>query len=153
MGTYYHFFAASVGTGGTDITTDNTNVPDTFCPLGWQLPYSGTGGAYYDKSKSWNYLFNTIYNIEYEKVISGKKAMSYPFSYINSGSYYNEGAALFSLGVDSVYWGITKKSERTAYRLTAYYRPDNDKGWLGIGTGPSNNGQTVRCTLGLSILE
>ena len=145
IGTYYHYYAASVGTGGTDIATDNTNVPDTFCPLGWQMPYAGTGGDYYNKSKSWNYLFNTIYSIEYEKVASGKKATSYPFSYINSGSYYIEGAALFSKDVDAVFWGNAKKTDRTAYRLTLYYRPDIDKGWLSIGTGPSNNGQTLRC--------
>ena len=144
IGTYYHFNAAASGSGGTTIIADNSIVPDSFCPLGWQLPYGGTGGDYYDKSKSWKYLLNTIYGIEYEKIISGVKVASYPFSLNNSGSYYIYGAVLFSAGVDYTLWGNTKKSDSTIYRLNGYYRSD-DKAWVIQGTGPSNNGQSVRC--------
>ena len=80
-GSFYSFQAASSGSGA-ETTTDSTNSPDTFCPLGWQLPYDGTGGDYYDKSKSWRFLFNKYgYSMQ-----GGSTPMrSYPFSNILSG--------------------------------------------------------------------
>ena len=111
-GTIYNTQGSTVGTGRA-ILTDNTDSPDTFCPLGWQLPYSGTGGDYYDKSKSWNYLFGrySFSSLIYEK------AMSYPFSYIQSG-YYNwlEGRLFFQNSIGR-YWASTISGEGAQYRL------------------------------------
>jgi len=86
-GTYYNFQATTVGTGGT-MSTKNADAPDAFCPLGWQLPYSGTGGDYYDRSKSWTNLFN-IYSLAYQDgtAADATKVRSYPFSYVLSGYF------------------------------------------------------------------
>ncbi len=92
IGTYYSFQAATSGSGAA-ISTTSANSPDTFCPLGWQLPYSGTDGDYYDKSRSWNYLFDQ-YGMLYNdgNAPSATMLISYPLSYINSGAIY------FSIG-------------------------------------------------------
>ena len=147
-GTYYNFQAASTGSGGA-ITTDNTNSPDTFCPLGWQLPYSGTSGDYYDKSKSWNYLLTT-YSIELDDgtEVDASKIKSYPFSYVYSGYYYWTVGRLYHQSVNGYYWSSTIVSSTNAYLLYTWSS--------GIRPAYSNNkvlGITFRCDYRISILE
>ncbi len=73
-GTYYNFQAATVGAGGA-MATDKTDSPYTFCPLGWQLPYSGTGGDYDDKSKTWNIcLSHMVFISETEQLQTPQKS-------------------------------------------------------------------------------
>ena len=139
-GTYYHFQATTVGTGGT-METSNTNAPDSFCPLGWQLPYSGTGGDYYDKSKSWRYLFVT-YSITFDPgtPIGEAEIRSYPFSYILSGRYRWAAGALYYQGNDGGYWPSTIDNGTTSYHL--------DTGNSTIHPADKankTNGITVRC--------
>ena len=114
IGTYYNFQAATSGTGAS-ITAQNTNSPDTFCPLGWQLPYSGTGGDYYDKSKSWKYLIETTYHKQI--AVRGVIVTEYPFSYITSGSYTFQRGLLFFMGVLAYYSSLTNASNSEFYRL------------------------------------
>ena len=113
-GTYYNFQAATVGAGGA-MATDKTDSSYTFCPLGWQLPYSGTGGDYYDKSKSWNYLFNK-YSIV-DDGTSATKVKSYPFSYVYSGNYRWHTGRLYSQSNNGRYWSSTVVSSASAYNL------------------------------------
>ena len=128
-GTYYHYQAASVGAGGA-MTTDNTVTPDTFCPLGWQLPYSGTGGDYYDKSKSWNKLF-TSYSIgfdSYESAANATKVKSYPLSYVYAGGYYWSEGRLYYQNDTGFYWASTIRVSSVAYLLNTWrqgIRPSN----------------------------
>ena len=119
-GTYYHFQAATSGSGGA-ITTDNTNSSDTFCPLGWQLPYSGTGGDYYNKSRSWNKLF-TEYNIAFGNgtATDATKIKSYPFSYVYSGDYNWYTGRLYNQSNDGNYWSSTAISSADAYNLNTW---------------------------------
>ena len=84
-GTYYSGQAGMTGSI-TDEAGTNYNSSDTFCPLGWQLPYGGTGGDYYNKSKSWKYLF-TLYG-ENSSLPTGPTVQKYPHSIIGSGEYY-----------------------------------------------------------------
>ncbi|MBR3156991.1 hypothetical protein IKF20_00965 [Candidatus Saccharibacteria bacterium] len=93
IGTYLNFQAATSGTGGAAYAP-NIPVPDSFCPLGWQLPYDGTGGDYYDKSKSVNYLFN-LYSFDR---LSYNNIMSYPFDYVLSGHLWIQPGALYRQG-------------------------------------------------------
>ena len=83
-GTYYSNLAAVSGSARYE-SKDNTIAPDTFCPLGWQLPYGGTGGDYYDQSRSWKELL-TIYNLISDQS-SSTKFHSYPTSYVESGVF------------------------------------------------------------------
>ena len=85
IGTYFTYHLATLGSIGST-TANNSNAPDTFCPLGWQMPYGGTGGDYYDKSKSWKYLVETIYHLG---GTDGSALQSYPFSYVKSGGNVN----------------------------------------------------------------
>ncbi len=111
IGSFYDFQAAAAGSAFID-TTDNTNVPDTFCPLGWQLPYSGKGGDYYDKSKSWKYLFDD-YGIVFN--LAGKlKMTSYPLSYIQSG-IYTPGSGVYRMSVVGYYYSGTISDFYGAY--------------------------------------
>ena len=114
-GTYYHFQAATSGAGGA-IEADNANSPDTFCPLGWQLPYSGTDGDYYDKSRSLNYLFTT-YGIRFvdETQADATKVGSYPFSYVLSGAYYWAKGRLYLQNGGGYYWQSTNNNLPNSY--------------------------------------
>ena len=141
IGVYYRFTAATSGSGTRSVTTENFNIPDSFCPLGWQMPYGGTGGDYYNQSRSWIYLFGKYgYNNDNRTSLGVK---SYPISYIPSG-YYNWGLTgkAFSLGQHAVFFTITN-----AYQ-TAAWRYDIERlqvsGYTGL-YGSKSDGFTVRC--------
>ncbi len=144
IGTYYHYFAAT--SGSADYTgTDDVYAPDSFCPLGWQLPYSGTGGDYHDKSRSWRYLFG-LYNIS-DNPSGGQAARSYPFSYVKAGYYYWAIGILYGQNVNSRFWSNTN-SGGTGFRLNA-----NDSQLQMFGGDSVTVGGTIRCTLGISNLK
>ena len=117
-GTYYNFHAVSSGNAVTT-ATENANTPDTFCPLGWQLPYSGTGGDYYDKSRSWRYLL-TRYSIVGESPSDSNTIRSYPFSYISAGMYNNSLGVFYLQGGMGFYWSQTAKNYGYGYRLNTH---------------------------------
>ena len=110
-GTYYNFQAATDGTGAA-IATDNTDSSDTFCPLGWQLPYGGKGGDYYDKSRSFKYLI-TAYN--YSGLMS--KVASYPLSYVKPGDYRLALGRLFEMTHINHQWTSINAGSNSAYRI------------------------------------
>ena len=139
-GTYYDFQAATSGTGGA-LSTQNTNTPGTFCPLGWQLPYSGKGGDYYDKSRSWRFLFTT-YGINFNTGAHADAATikSYPFSYVYSGDYNWTTGRLYGQKNDGIYWSSTLDNASGAYRMST--------GWGGISISTldvKNAGFVFRC--------
>ena len=136
-GTYYHFQAATSGAGGA-ISTDNTNSSDSFCPLGWQMPYGGTGGDYYDKSKFWNYLFNKYSIVDDET--SATKVKSYPFSYVYSGFYHWNTGRLYNQSNNGNYWSSTVVSSTLAYSLHAW-----SSGVRPASTGGKADGFALRC--------
>ena len=117
-GTYFTFQAATTGTGGS-MPTINSNSPDTFCPLGWQLPYSGTGGDYYDQSRSWNYLFG-IYGITTGENVPPSEAIKariFPFSYIFSGYFTGDGGKLYGQGGVGTLWTSTINNYQTGFGI------------------------------------
>ena len=116
IGTYFNFQAATSGTSGA-MTTQNTDSPDTFCPLGWQLPYSGKGGDYYDKSKSWKYLFST-YNIVSETSEGLQIIRKYPHNYVYSGYFRVNNGRLYNQTRYGHYWSSTIATINSAFRLT-----------------------------------
>ena len=117
IGTYYSFQAATSGSGGA-ITTPNTNAPDTFCPLGWQMPYSGTGGDYYDKSRSWKVLTEEY---EYGDTPSGAAGLkSYPIDYVYSGNYFWNRGRLYALNNNGYYWSSTIWNDSSAANLSTW---------------------------------
>ena len=122
IGTYYNYGSASAGTAGDVYAPDNTNISDSFCPLGWQLSYGGSGGDYYDKSKSWRYLL-AAYNIPVGSgAWGGKLAMAYPLDYVPSGAAdFLNGKVVeaHSEGVNGSYdgWTATIQSQAFSYKL------------------------------------
>ena len=147
-GTYYHYQTATSGTGG-GMSTENSNSPDTFCPLGWQLPYSGTGGDYYDKSRSWRYLF-TKYDISFNDstAADATKVKSYPFSYVFSGNFSWRIGRLYYQSNSGYYWSPTPLGSNHGYYL----------GMWSTGVNPVSpytkvSGLAVRCVLGISNLK
>ena len=116
IGTYFNYAATSAGSL-TDESTDVIIIPDSFCPLGWQLPYSGTGGDYYDTPKSWKNILG-YYNIEYLVLGDGNKIRYYPLSEILSGTYFWGGFnKLVTFGGSGYVWTNTQDVNRTASKL------------------------------------
>ncbi len=135
-GTSYTFLAISAGSSDVQAPAD-TNALDTFCPLGWQLPYGGTGGDYYDKSKSWIYLLNSyggFQNTEEDL----KKIKSYPMSYILSGQYYFNGAFIFGLNSETQFWTMTQKTTQAGIYYLAV-------SWHSATYVNKGNGRAARC--------
>ena len=119
IGTYYNYQAVTSGTGA-DLSAKNVPSSDTFCPLGWQLPYGGTDGDYYNQSKSWKYLL-VQYGKDYvENNIATKNfLMSYPFSYIYTGNYiWGIYGVLMYYGIHGVYMS---SSSYNSDRMDRFY--------------------------------
>ena len=136
-GTSYTFLAISAGSSDVHAPT-NTNSPDTFCPLGWQLPYGGTGGDYYDQSRSWKYLLDVYGYTNIPEDVT--KMKSYPMSYILGGQYYFNGAFLFGLTSESQNWTITQD----AIRAFTYYIAGT---WTNTQFVNKGNGRVARCVV------
>ena len=140
-GTIFNYQAATSGTGGT-ISTDKTDSPDTFCPLGWQMPYSGTGGDYDDKSKTWNHLFKAYsLHIGDGTAADAIKAKSYPFSYVYAGRYYWSTGRLYDQKNAALYWSSTAVSSTVAYGLSIW-----GDGLRPARTDGKTLGDTIRCS-------
>ena len=146
-GTYYNSQAATDGTGGA-IATDNTNSSDTFCPLGWQLPYSGTSGNYYDKSKSWKYLLDAYSLIS--DISSVTKFRSYPLSYILPGYFTWNKGMLYNQKSLGDYWSLTISTEANTFFVRvvpseSLLSPQQQSAKAG--------GRNIRCDSRISILN
>ena len=141
-GTHYNYQSSTSGAGGT-ITNENAISPDTFCPLGWQLPYGGKGGDYYNKSKSWRYLFNT-YSITYDDggAEQSTKLKLYPFSMIWGGYYrWNQGT-VHNHGYRGYYWSSTIVNNENAFSMGIW-----DTAIRSASTDIKTIGFSIRCVL------
>ena len=144
-GTYYKYIAATSGSGGDSTTVKYSVVPDTFCPLGWQLPYGGTGGDYYDKSKSFVFLLSS-YGLEEEQGIYSKKAayvQSYPFSQTKGGFMRIQNGKLYEKQFSGSNISKTVENGYGYFPLNMYGSGD-----LQLRDAASKNtANAVRCTL------
>ena len=119
-GVYYNFQAATVGTGsGTN--TENTNAPDSFCPLGWKLPYSGTGGDYYNQSKSWRYLFNKYKSSSEDNPVHINGGGIYPLSINKPGGLVLSVGTLYQQGVNGYYQSSTAAETQRVYVFDTWW--------------------------------
>ena len=114
IGVYYNYQATSAGSGAS-LNTDNANIPDTFCPLGWQMSYGGTGGDYYDKSRSWNYFLNA-YSIASDTPGSNK-IRSYPISYIYTGLLHMATGTISEQANFAIYHSATISDRSGTFRF------------------------------------
>ena len=135
-GTYYNFQGITSGSGGA-ITTDNTNAPDTFCPLGWQLPYGGTGGDYYDQPKTWKYLFE-LYG--YDGSEGPTDVILYPLSYNLAGNFNWLSGRLYSQGIIGYYTSLTAASGYKIHRINIW-----DEGAIKYATSDMISSRSLRC--------
>ena len=151
-GTYFTFNAAASGSGGTSLATNNANSPDTFCPLGWQMPYGGTGGDYYNKSRSWKYLLS-IYNITIGADLGGGPAvMSYPFDIIPSGALNIANGYLLEAHENGVsgsanHWLSTMTNRQNSDKLQVWWNTVDIRYFF------KSYGLAVRCDCRISILN
>ena len=137
-GTMYSIASAFTRYSTPGTTTDNSNSPDTFCPLGWQMPYGGTGGDYYDQSKSWRYLIETAYSLT--KSEPGSQAInSYPISYVPGGGYELRSGVYYNQGAAGLYWTSTRNDGSRSYR---YYIGSNT---YIIEANSNGYGYALRC--------
>ncbi len=144
IGAYYNFQAGTVGAGAS-ITTENTNTLDTFCPLGWQMPYGGTGGDYYDQPKSFRYL-TSIYGLITNS--DGYKLALYPFDYIKSG-YMNIGTQNTRLYSITKFGAFNTRTNRTP---TTYFTFSMNDIYITLDSqNGKNSGHAIRCVNNFSI--
>ena len=133
-GVSYNYQAITAGTG-VALTTENANAPDSFCPLGWQLPYGGTGGDYYNAPKSWE-------DFRRKNQVTADPAglhriRIYPLSFALSGNYHWIEGKLFMQGIQHYHYSSTVKSLYNAYRLVGQLSPSEDT---------KGGGASLRCT-------
>ena len=146
IGVLFNSNSSSSGSS-VSITTADTNAPDSFCPLGWQIPYSGTGGDYYDKSNSWKNLVD-LYDFGYSQTGS-EKIRSYPFSFIQPGEYdYGQGGIAYT-EIAGDYWiNTVSTTDYRSYRFTIYGDRSEPR-----NTAYFSHGYPVRCDFDISNLE
>ena len=144
IGSYYNFQAATASSGVV-LSEANTIAPDTFCPLGWQMPYSGTGGDYYDKSRSMKYLFETYGLLDDQH--SAEEYLSYPFSNTRSGRIRFDVAGLRFVGTAGFFHPVTVAGGGNMYRIEVWRTNLRYNGPV-----PMIFGYTVRCNSKVSIL-
>ena len=131
FGNYYNWPAATAGSGTDSIATDGTNVGDSICPKGWQLPQnSGT--------KSFNNLIRTVYGIS--ATDTDTSVMAEPLHFIRSGSYGWSDGIPTNQGRYGNFWSATAKSGNSAYNLVSNFGDLNPH-----NTSYKGNGFTVRC--------
>ena len=135
-GTYYNRNGATAGS--TLTTAGNTDAPDSFCPLGWQMPYGGTGGDYYDKSKSWTVLLNTYNYVSGQQ--SAREIGKYPLSYVRSGDYDWNVGRVYEMNRNHLSWSSTNKKSTDAYIFNYY-----GSGYNRTEATYKIAGRTVRC--------
>ncbi len=133
IGTYYNFQAATIGTGAS-LTTSGSQAPESFCPVGWQLPTGNNQNV----NKAFQKLLNS-YNITNNSGGS-VAARKYPLSYLLSGYYRWSDGRLYSLGSYGYWWFNTLEEGGNAYRL--YIR---EVGINADANGNMNYGFPLRC--------
>ena len=145
IGVYYDYHAATTGSGGPDsLKNNNENSPDTFCPLGWQMPYSGTDGDYYDKSKSFRYLKSMYLSPGDTEPDIGKKGLKYPMSFARTGIYVTSKGGLALMGVASYQTSITNYTRFAGYKGTVY-----DDAFSAFAFQDKRDSESIRCFLSL----
>lgn len=128
-GNYYSTAAAINGT--TNTTTISNTVDTSICPAGWHLPFlEGNGG--------FTYLLAQISSDQVSQLVR------YPYNFIFSGSYYNNGINNpRSMGH---YWlNVPITSNNQSYSFSIYTA---GSGTYSFGIGYQYIGQSVRCVLG-----
>ena len=126
QGNYYNWYAATAGSNAKNMK-DGDEAPQSICPAGWRLPYSGDTQK---GSKSWYYLVNQA-SITVSNITTG------PF-YIPRAGGYNK--SVNDVGSNGRYWSSTANGGVAAYYLrfnSLNVHPQNDY--------DANNGNSVRC--------
>ena len=144
-GTMYNWRSATAGTGTLSVSTDGTNMTDSVCPKGWQLP-TNTGSKSYGNLINVTYAAGTIPNSNidarnnvgaggtptgtgtsgYYQTLAGYHVwamtnamrmapLSLPFA-----GYYYFGGSVNNVGGGGYYWSATAASGSHARRLLAY---------------------------------
>lgn len=98
QGNYYNWYAATAGSNADDFE-DGEDAPQSICPKGWRLPYSG----YQTGSKSWYYLVNQA-GLNASNITASPVYISYSGS-VSTGSFGS-------------YWSSTANGWGYAYFLS-----------------------------------
>ena len=112
-GNYYNWYAATAGSNAENMN-DGDEAPQSICPKGWRLPYSGYNQT---GSKSWLYMLsNSIAN--YGSNAATSQAMrTDPFYIPRAGDY---DGSVDSAGSVGGYWSSTANGYGSACQLLFY---------------------------------
>ena len=129
-GNYYTFPAATAGSNNSSVSSD-TEVPNSICPKGWQLPPNAG-------NKSYNTLIRTAYNIS--STTSDSQILNSPLSFVRLGDYYYGSGLLDTRGNLGNYWSSTAYSSNLGHNL--YFNSERLSPQDGGGRA---YGYSVRC--------
>ena len=143
-GNYYNWTAAIASNNSTNISTNDSRVPNSICPKGWRLPNaSQTDNEYNEFGRM---FFNASITA---KVSNGNDSVSYKdggFNKIRSSPYYFvrsgviSASSLVNPGILGYYWSSTANSSSSNYGLRF------DSGSLRPAYGViGQDGWSVRC--------
>ena len=152
-GNYYNWYSATAGRGTYSKSSGDTN--GDLCPLGWKLPYGGTGtsgaslggtsGGFsnLDKQMGGTGENNSRNSVTGDPMIYYWK--QFPNNYLNSG--YLTGATLNSAGLEGSYWSSTAYSSDIVYVLAFYGSVLNPS--TSNAHGSKYIGRMIRCVVSL----
>ncbi len=129
IGTYYNWYAATLGSVSNPGSSIGVNAPSDICPKGWQLPrysnFYNDGTAAPDKS--WQHLIVDTYHIiknqgDQSTVAEGNTGANntlhaFPFSLPYSGGVYYSSDTVYLQGTNGYFWSAAASSSTNARYL------------------------------------
>ncbi len=149
-GNYYNWYSATAGNGDYSIDTDGGAVVGDICPLGWHLPYGGSGTDVHGgfSSGGFSYLDIQLGGTGGSTSTNEEGAMRYavwtafPNNLVISGEI--EENTFHSRGLKGSYWTENSRDQDYAYYMSfanSYVYPRHH-------SDPKSYGRSVRCITG-----
>ncbi|MBQ3432875.1 hypothetical protein IJG22_01090, partial [Candidatus Saccharibacteria bacterium] len=128
-GNYYNWYAATAGTGNTNLATDNV-APDSICPKEWRLPIGGKGE---DNGNEYARLMGAYYPTAGSQKQNGEN--------YRLGDNYTGFGSLYPLKTnsDSIFTDIPlsfTRSENASYALKSNSNGLNGRYWTSYSANP-----------------
>ncbi len=140
-GNYYNWYSATAGQGTDEIDAGHVTTGDV-CPVGWHLPYGGSGDNDNGKGNISGgfYYLNQKMDISSD-VIGSNKLRSFPNNFVYSGYWWRSSAS--GRGGSGYYWSST--AGNSGIYLAYYLGFTKNSTSAGPGNHTRPYGFAVRC--------
>lgn len=129
---YYAFYTASVGTGGTSMSTSGDNIQSSICPKGWKIPSGKSNDSDYG-------LLADAYG---KSPVRLANEAGLPYTGYTYNTYQSDYVS--SYGSSARYWTSTISNGDSAYIMR--YDSDDETTYLYFSSG-KKGGYPVLCVL------